>query len=103
MTAMSWLINKLRDGRISLTIKELKYDLDSAARTRRATILFKAQLYRCQLMSRADIDIDVFRNPQAYPRSWVMELVGGMELLLQKVARGRWTTTRSLDLALPIL
>ncbi len=30
-------------------------------------------------MSRADIDVDVFKNPQNYPRNFLIELIGGME------------------------
>jgi hypothetical protein len=30
-------------------------------------------------MSRADIDVDVFKNPQSYPRDFLMEFTGGME------------------------
>ena len=39
---MSWLIDKLQSGRVSMTVKELKRDINSADDTRRAKILLKA-------------------------------------------------------------
>ena len=48
---MNWLVSKLRGGRISLTIKELKYDIDNALNARRAMAHSGHSLAktRCQL------------------------------------------------------
>jgi len=75
---MGWLVNKLRNGRISLAIKELKYDIDSADGVRRAKILFKAQEYRESAVG-GGVSAEVFENPQKYPRDFVMETVSGFE------------------------
>ena len=78
-TMKDWFINKIRDSRVWLTIKDLKSDVDTADSKRRAKILFTAQVYRLQLTSRTEIDAEVFRNPQNYPRSFRMDFVGGLE------------------------
>lgn len=76
---MSWLIDKLQSGRVSMTVKELKLDIDSADDTRRAKILLKAHEARIKIIESSGIQRDVLANPQNYPRSTLMNIVHQLE------------------------
>src|SRR5450759_818964 len=76
---MGWLVDKLRSGRISLTVKELKTDLGSADDSRRAKILLKAQIARGEVIESSGVPQDLLDNSDKYPRELVMNIIGQLE------------------------
>ena len=76
---MGWLVDKLKNGRVYMAIKELKSDVDVADDARRAKILLRAQHARREVIEAAGLPLDILDNPQKYPHDARMNVVGQLE------------------------
>ena len=76
---MGWLANKIRLGRITMHIKELKWDLMSSDINRKARILLLAHDYRFKTIPIETEAWEATKNPQNFPADSLLSLVSTFE------------------------
>jgi hypothetical protein len=93
---MGWLVDKLKNGRVTMAVKELRWDLDAAVDFRRAEILVSAQRVRVETLEASGVPRQMMISPHTFPREAVMTIVWQLEEI---IIEGEQMFKRSLERA----
>ena len=76
---MGWLTKKLQNSRVHMTIKEVKWDLESGGELRQAKLLALSSVLGNEFFEECDIPYDVVNRPLDYSRSDLMRFYEALE------------------------
>jgi len=76
---MGWLISKLQNSRVRMTIKEVKWDLESGGERRQAKILALSSVLGKEFFGSCGIPQDVVDRPLDYSRSDLIRFYEDLE------------------------
>lgn len=76
---MGWFTKKLQNSRVHMTIKEVKWDLESGGNLRQSKLLAIASVLGNEFFEECDIPYDVVNRPLDYSRADLIRFYESME------------------------